>query len=160
MTKLIESAIVRGIIDPFALARRARELRNSKRPGAQVVLDVLATLHPELERSRNEWEAALLQAVQRCGLPEPRVEAAVRLNGRRYLPDVSWPEYRIALEFDGRDPHMRRATHDNDALRRNDFIEGGWLSFGVTATELAGGAVRTLKQVAKALKTRADSGAS
>ena len=158
VTKLIESAIVRGIIDPFALAQRARELRNSKRPGAQVVLDVLETLHPELERSRNEWEAALLQAVQRFGLPEPRVEAAVRLNGRRYLPDISWPEHRIALEFDGRDPHMRRATHDNDALRRNDFIEGGWLSFGVTATELRSGAARTLTQVANALAARSDSG--
>lgn len=53
-TAMVESAIVRGLVKPEALRRRAKELEHSKRPGCAVVLRILTELHPELARSRNE----------------------------------------------------------------------------------------------------------
>jgi hypothetical protein len=51
---LVESAIVRGLVKPIALQRRASELTHGKRPGCAITLRILAELHPELARSRNE----------------------------------------------------------------------------------------------------------
>ena len=151
---LVESAIVRGLVKPIELQRRAAELAHGKRPGCAVVLKILADLHPELERSRNEWEALVARCAHRCGLPAPALEHEVFIDGRRYIADAAWPRERVALEFDGRDPHMRRTVHDYDTCRRNDFALAGWLRFGVTAQQLNRGDDRTFRQVARALASR------
>ena len=63
-------------------------------------------------------------------------------------------ERRVALEFDGRDPHMRRKVHDYDTARRNDFTDAGWRRFGITASALKKGDDRTFRQVARAITQR------
>jgi hypothetical protein len=157
-TALIESTIVRGLVKPFNLERRARELRHGKRPGCAVALGILAELHPDLARSRNEWEALVARRVREHGLEPPRLEVELFLEGRRYFADAAWPSLKIALEFDGRDPHMRRAVHDNDSIRRNDFTSAGWLRFGLTAAALGRGDDRAFRQVASAIAARDASG--
>ena len=148
---MIESAVVRELVDPLRLSRRARELRNSKRPGCAIVLAILDELHPELRRSRNDWEALVVRRCSEFGLPRPSTEFEVIINGRRYFLDLAWPEFLVALEFDGRDPHMRRIVHDNDTLRRNDFTDAGWTRFGITSSELAVASTKTLQQVRRAI---------
>jgi very-short-patch-repair endonuclease len=151
---MIESAIVRGLLKPEALRRRAQELTHSKRPGCAVVLRILADLHPELARSRNEWEALVARRAKELGLPPPRLEWELFIDGRRYIADAAWPEQRVALEFDGRDPHMRRRVHDSDNARRNDFTDAGWRRFGVTASALKQRDDRAFRQVARAISRR------
>ncbi|MDQ1467918.1 MAG: hypothetical protein QOH10_2333 [Actinomycetota bacterium] len=151
---MVESAIVRGLVKPESLRRRAQELTHSKRPGCAVVLRILADLHPELARSRNEWEALVARRAKEFGLPRPQLEYEVCFDGRRYIVDAAWPEQRVALEFDGRDPHMRRAVHDNDTGRRNDFTDAGWRRYGITATALKARDDRAFGQVARAIRRR------
>lgn len=150
----VESAIVRGLVKPGVLERRARELNHGKRPGCAAVLRVLADLHPELARSRNEWEALVARRARDHGLELPALEFEVFFDRRHYIADAAWPRHQIALEFDGRDPHMRRAVHDNDSIRRNDFTSAGWLRFGVTAAALKRGDGRVFSQVARAIDSR------
>ncbi|MDQ1466813.1 MAG: hypothetical protein QOH10_1228, partial [Actinomycetota bacterium] len=133
---LIESAIVQRLVKPAALERRARELSHGKRPGCAVALRILAELHPELARSRNEWEALVARRVRQQGLEPPELEFELFIDGRRYIADAAWPTVKVALEFDGRDPHMRKRVHDYDSVRRNDFTSAGWLRFGITAAAL------------------------
>ena len=151
---IVESAIVRGLVKPDSLRRRAQELINSKRPGCAVALRILAYLHPELARSRNEWEALVARRAKEFGLAPPKLEYELFLDGCRYIADAAWPEPRVALEFDGRDPHMRKRVHDYDTGRRNDFTAAGWLRFGVTASALKNRDDRTFRQVARAIATR------
>jgi hypothetical protein len=151
---MVESAIVRSLVRPDALRRRARELTNSKRPGCAVVLRILADLHPELARSRNEWEALVARRATEFGLQPPELEHEIVFDGRRYIADAAWPEARVALEFDGRDPHMRKRVHDYDTGRRNDFTAAGWLRFGITASALQNRDDRTFRQVARAIERR------
>jgi hypothetical protein len=153
-TAMVESAIVRGLVKPEALRRRAKELEHSKRPGCAVVLRILAELHPELARSRNEWEALVARRAKEFGLEPPQLEYEVVFDGRRYIADAAWPAQRVALEFDGRDPHMRRSVHDNDTGRRNDFTDADWLRFGITATALKQRDDRAFRQVARAIGRR------
>ena len=151
---VVESAIVRGLVKPEALRRRAGELTHSKRPGCSMVLRILDELHPELARSRNEWEALVARRAKECGLEPPRLEYELFIDGRRYIADAAWPEQRVALEFDGRDPHMRRAVHDYDNGRRNDFTDAGWRRFGITAAALKRRDDRVFGQVARAISRR------
>jgi very-short-patch-repair endonuclease len=151
---LVESAIVRGLVKPDALRRRANELAHAKRPGCAVVLRILDELHPELARSRNEWEALVVRRAKESGLDPPHLEYELFLDGHRYIADAAWPEQRVALEFDGRDPHMRRRVHDYDTGRRNDFTDAGWRRFGITAAALKRRDDRVFGQVARAIARR------
>ena len=151
---MVERAIVRGLVEPDALRRRANELIHPKRPGCAVVLRILEELNPELAQSRNDWEALVARRAKQFGLAQPRLEYELYIEGRRYLADAAWPDQRVALEFDGRDPHMRRSVHDYDTGRRNDFIDAGWLRFGITATALKRRDDRAFEQVARAIARR------
>ena len=151
---LIESAIVKGLVKPIALERRATELSNAKRPGCGLTLKILAELHPELGRSRNEWEALVARRAKAFGLPAPHLEFGLFIDGRRYIADAAWPAQKVALEFDGRDPHMRRRVHDYDTGRRNDFASAEWLRFGITASALRRRDDRIFRQVANAIVRR------
>ena len=151
---MVESAIVRGLVNPDALVKRAKELTHSKRPGCAVVLRILADLHPELARSRNEWEALVARRAKEFGLEPPTLEFELLLDGRRYIADAAWPQQRVALEFDGRDPHMRRKVHDYDTGRRNDFLDADWRRFGITAAALKQRDDRAFRQVARAIARR------
>ena len=88
------------------------------------------------------------------GSTPPELEYELFIDGRRYIADAAWPEQRVALEFDGRDPHMRRWVHDYDTGRRNDFTDAGWLRFGITATALKQRDDRAFRQVARAIARR------
>jgi very-short-patch-repair endonuclease len=151
---MVERAIVRGLVNPDTLAKRAKELTHSKRPGCAVVLRILADLHPELARSRNEWEALVARRAKELCLPPPHLEYELFIDGRRYIADAAWPDQRVALEFDGRDPHMRRRVHDSDNTRRNDFTDAGWRRFGITASALKLRDDRAFRQVARAIARR------
>ncbi len=151
---LVESAIVRGLVKPGALEQRARELSHGKRPGCAVALRILADLHPELAKSRNEWEALVARRAKQHGLERPALEFELFIEGRRYLADAAWPDVRVVLEFDGRDPHMRKRVHDYDSMRRNDFTSDGWLRFGITAAALTRRDDRAFEQVARAIAAR------
>jgi hypothetical protein len=151
---LIESAVVRGLVKPDVLRRRATELAHSKRPRCAVVLRILGELHPELARSRNEWEPLVARWAKELGLELPQLECELFIDGRRYIADAAWPAQRVALEFDGRDPHMRRSVHDNDTRRRNDFTDAGWKRFGITATALKRRDDRAFELVARAIGRR------
>jgi hypothetical protein len=151
---LVERAIVRGLVNPETLRRRAKELSHSKRPGCAVTLRILADLHPELSRSRNEWEALVARRAKQFGLQQPELEYQLTINGHRYFADAAWPDQRVALEFDGRDPHMRRKVHDQDSVRRNDFNDAEWAHFSITAVALKRRDDRAFAQVARAIARR------
>jgi very-short-patch-repair endonuclease len=153
-TALVESAIVRGLVKPAGLRRRANELVHTKRPGCAIVLRILDELHPELARSRNEWEALVARRAKQFGLQPPELEYELFIEGRHYIADAAWPAPKVALEFDGRDPHMRRTVHDYDTGRRNDFTDAGWLRFGITASALRQRDDRAFRQVARAIARR------
>jgi hypothetical protein len=148
---MIESAIVRGLVNPARLEQRARELRHHKRPGCAVTLRILGELHPELGRSRNQWEALVVRRAIEFGLPRPELEFEVVIDGRRYILDAAWARALATLEFDGRDPHMRRKVHDYDTARRNDLQAAGWRRFGITAAALQQGDDRVFRQIARVL---------
>jgi very-short-patch-repair endonuclease len=133
---LVDAAVVRRLVRPAGLARRASELRNSKRPGCTKVLSALALQHPQLDRARNEWEALALRLVRARGLPEPVPNYVVVVDGQRRVLDLAWPPARAFLEFDGFRVHMVRRVFDDDRVRQNALVADGWVVFRTTSNML------------------------
>jgi hypothetical protein len=154
---MVETAIVRRLVHPARLARRARELQAPRRRGCAVVLRILDALHPDLAEARNAWEARLLRVFRTAGLPDPVPNFPVVVGGRRRLLDAAWPDLRIFAEFDGYEPHAGRDTFDDDRRRQNDLVEEGWRPFRFTATDVAGRSLRAFTPLVRAVR-RASAG--
>lgn len=73
----------------------------------------------------------------RAGYPRPQTQVPVYneydvLIGR---VDLGWPEYKIALEYEGRHHRMSREKFDRDVRRFDEVIELGWIVIRVTAAD-------------------------
>lgn len=129
---LFDEVLVTGTVKPRRLEARARDLLAPRRRGCAVVLQLLEESHPELTRARNGWEAKVLRAIGRLGLPPPRVNYRVRVGGRTRYIDLAWPDKMVAVELDGFVAHSKRRVFDDDRLRQNDLVAAGWETYRVT----------------------------
>jgi len=110
-------------VKPAALRRRANELTHVKRPGCAVVLRILDELHPELARSRNEWEALVARRAKQCGLEPPQLEYELHIDGHRYIADAGWMRFGItALALERRDNRAFRQVARAIARREASLV--------------------------------------
>jgi very-short-patch-repair endonuclease len=85
-------------------------------------------------RSRPETHLRLL--LVRSRLPEPVVAHSVPVAGGFVLhPDLSYPDQRLALEYEG-DGHRSRAEWERDIERRELLAEVGWRTIQVTSMHM------------------------
>lgn len=69
-----------------------------------------------------------------AGLPAPRLNEPVDVgDGRFVIPDLSWPQFRVALEYDGA---WHAGQQDADAMRHERLVDAGWLVVHVRSHEL------------------------
>jgi hypothetical protein len=132
----VDAAVVRRLVTPRRLAARATALWAPRRKGCAAVLEALRSAHPELWRTRSEWEAKVLRVLGRTGAPDPIPDLEVLVGGQRRVIDFAWPDAMVALEFDGFVPHTTRRVFDDDRERQNLLVDAGWRIYRVTATLL------------------------
>jgi hypothetical protein len=121
-------------------------------PGAARMMRALTQLDGGLESIR-EWD--LLAALGAAGLPAPVAQLAVHDAAGRLIsvPDFAYPEWRIAIFYDGRAAHLGVAAFDGDALKTAALTAAGWRVLRVTNallsdTDLLAAAVRRLIEAA------------
>jgi hypothetical protein len=89
-----------------------------------------------------------------AGLPRPVTQHPVRVSDRLVLhPDLAWPEYRVAVEYDGR-WHGDDDRLDLDRDRLNELTRAGWRVVHVTSRGLHRNFPRILAGVREALISR------
>jgi hypothetical protein len=99
-------------------------------------------------------ETLLRLLIVRAGLPEPELNVPVLLDERRQVyPDIAWPEYRIAIEYDGRqhDGETQRAA---DGDRHERLVDAGWIVVRVRATDLFDQPSAVVARLVRRLATR------
>lgn len=91
-------------------------------------------------RAESPPESHLLWRVVDLGYPVPEVNRWVHdLHGvRLYRLDLSWPELRIALEYDGYEAHVDREVEDR--VRVADLEARGWIVVRVRKADLVNSA--------------------
>ena len=79
-------------------------------------------------------ETFVRMLIEQAGLPEPSLNAAIHLgDGRFVIADLSWPEYRVAIEYDGA---WHSSQQDADADRHERLVDAGWVVVHVRAHQL------------------------
>jgi len=61
-----------------------------------------------------------------AGLPRPVQQHELRVNGRTVRIDLAYPEFLIAVEYDGWEFHSTRSAFDRDRARANELELLGW----------------------------------
>ena len=103
--------------------------------------------------SRPETHVRLL--LERCGIPRALINADV-LGARGEfiaMPDLQWPEFRVALEYQG-DGHRTARRFRRDIARLEKLIDADWLVIQVTAAELYSDPRVIVERVARRLASR------
>ena len=81
-------------------------------------------------------ETLLRLLLLRAGLPELDLNVPIALeDGRTAYPDLAWPQFRIAIEYDGR-LHDASGQKHSDADRHERVTDIGWWVVRVRAQEL------------------------
>jgi hypothetical protein len=99
----------------------------------------------------SEGVAQLLRWVAAAGLPRPVCDHPLVVAGRRRCLDLAYPDYRIAIEFNGWEYHQMRSRMDDDHARTNELMLAGWIVLVVTA---AHGEAETVDRIRRALGMR------
>lgn len=118
--------------------RRAAEV--PYRPGAPRLRRALREIRVGCA-SPGETRVRLL--LTRAGIPEPELNAEVRLQVGVVHPDAVWRRRRVLLEYEG-DGHRERQQFRYDIDRYEQLSEEGWTVLRVTADDLHDPRSRTL----------------
>ncbi|WP_155375745.1 DUF559 domain-containing protein [Catellatospora vulcania] len=145
---VIDSLLGSGLVQPDQLSELARE-RQGRRGSA------LARRAFELAdgRAQSPPEFQLRVRVVLAGLPRPQAQLAVPVRGRVLHPDLAWPEYRVAVEYDGEWHHDPDQFH-LDRRRLNLLVAEGWIVLHVTSRRLRADLPAVLTEIRQALHSR------
>jgi hypothetical protein len=106
--------------------------------------------------TRSPLEDGLLDLLDRGGIERPQVNAALRLDGRRIVPDYLWRDQRVAIEADSREWHDHSLTREEDAIKQAILEAHGWRVLRVSSEQVSHQPAQTLARVRAALKATAD----
>jgi hypothetical protein len=124
----------------------------SRRPGAGLLRRALPLVEPNTD---SPMETRLRLLLVLAGLPRPAAGRDVTLTGAWIArPDLSYPELRIAIEYDGDHHRVDRQQWQNDIHRRRLLEEAGWLVLVFTADDVLRRPDETVRQVRSALQSR------
>lgn len=99
-------------------------------------------------------ETRLRLALCRSGLPEPELNLGTVLrSGVVRQPDLSYPEYRIAVEYEGA-VHSDAAQVIRDISREEDFSGAGWILVRISKRHMENDARAAVVKVRDALTSR------
>ena len=103
--------------------------RYPRRHGARAVRLALARIEESSGQIESGFEERFLSFLDRFGLPRPRFNAWLEVEGRRYRVDCLWPTKRQIAELDGWDGHGTHSAFREDRSRDRRLRVAG---YGVT----------------------------
>lgn len=77
------------------------------------------------DRSESALEDRMFRLIAKAGIPLPRQQYTVRIDGRRFRLDGAWPEFYVGVEANGF-PHRWASRAPLDAVRGNKLAKAGW----------------------------------
>ncbi|MCM0674478.1 hypothetical protein NCC78_07230 [Micromonospora phytophila] len=146
---IIDALLGQGLTSYDALAGIAA--RNADRPGGRRARWVFGLTDPG---GQSPPESQLRVRLVLAGLPRPVTQHPVRLpTGLVLRPDLAWPRFRVAVEYDGH-WHTGPEQLHLDRRRLNQLIGAGWLVLHVTSRRLHHDFPAVLREIRAALASR------
>ena len=150
--RLVEQAAILRLLDVDEVDRI---LTRGRRRGAPRLRMILAPWRNTLERRpvlRSRLEARLLPRLIEEGLPVPRCNAKMRIDGHRFEVDLLWEEQRLAIETDGEQTHGTPVAFQRDRLRDQVLVAAGYRTARVTWSQVRNEPTAVVNRIARMLK--------
>ena len=107
-----------------AAADRVDDSRLRRR--MKLIRTVIAQREEGFHPGDSDPEIWMVEMLVRGGLPKPVQQHEVRIGGRRYRLDAAYPEFMVAMEYEGLDGHGQPLDVWRDRARLNDITGAGW----------------------------------
>jgi very-short-patch-repair endonuclease len=124
--RAVDEALRRKLVRLGEIAEIAELLEGRGRRRCTVMRDVLEHRQPGYHPGDSDPERRIAELLVRAGLPEPTRQHRVRIRDREVRIDLCYPEYKIAIEYDGWDWHSGRRAFDEDRARANELVLLGY----------------------------------
>jgi very-short-patch-repair endonuclease len=153
---------LRRLVEQAAILRRLdveeidRLLARGRRRGAPRLRTILAGWRSAAEprpRVRSRLEARLLPRLIEEGLPVPRTNVKLRVEGRLFEIDLLWEDQRLAIETDGEETHGTRAAFQRDRKRDQILTAAGYRTARITWRHVVDEPNAVVHRVARMLKS-------
>jgi hypothetical protein len=122
--RLLTVGRLRGVVD----AHRGPGRRRLK-PAIEVLSDRISGYDP----GANDWELRMDRLWDELQLPAAERQYRIRIGRRTFRPDRAIVDLKIAVEWNGFDPHGRRGNLDADSDRRAALAAAGWYPLDFTS---------------------------
>ena len=149
---MVEQAAVLRVLDVEAIDLALVVGRRRGAPQLRRILAPWRRMGDDRPKLRSRTEARLLAAVVDAGLPRPRCNAVLRIEGRRLEVDLFWERQRLIVETDGVETHGTRAAFQNDRKRDQLLTAAGFRTARVTWQQLEGEQAATLDRIRRMLE--------
>lgn len=126
LRRLVAQAAVLRLLDVREVDRVLAQGRRRGAPGLRMILEPWRTEDEWKPRLRSPLEAMLLPALLAAGIPRPRCNVRMRIEGERIEIDLLWEEQRLAIETDGEETHGTRGAFQSDRRRDQLLLAGGY----------------------------------
>ncbi|MFC8846538.1 MULTISPECIES: hypothetical protein [unclassified Micromonospora] len=146
---IVDSLLGRGLVARGDLTAVAE--RNADRPGGRRARWVFGLADGG---AQSPPESHLRIRLVLAGLPRPVTQHPVRLaSGLVLHPDLAWPAFRVAVEYDGH-WHADAEQLHRDRQRLNHLVGAGWVVLHVTSRRLHRDFPAVAREVRAALVAR------
>jgi very-short-patch-repair endonuclease len=153
MRQLVEQAAILRLLDVDEIDRI---LARGRRRGVPRLRAILAPWRKALESRpvlRSRLEARLLPRLIEEGLPSPRCNARLCIDGHRLEVDLLWEEQQLAIETDGEETHGTPVAFQRDRWRDQVLIAAGYRTARVTWRQVTGEPTAVVNRIARMLES-------
>lgn len=120
----------------WAQARQVWDGLVARHPRRRGIAQARAVLTEATPWAESPGESLVRWIVLVLGLPRPVLQHRVDTRTRRRYIDLSWPELRIAIEYDGADKYQGMDDVLDEKYRQDDIHAQGWTFLRITAKDL------------------------
>ncbi|HEY6550162.1 MAG TPA: DUF559 domain-containing protein [Solirubrobacterales bacterium] len=130
-------------------------LSRGRRRGAPRLRTILAGWRGTAERRpqiRSRLEARLLPLLIEEGLPVPKTNVKLNVDGNRFEIDLLWQEQLLAIETDGEETHGTRVAFQRDRKRDQILVAAGYRTARITWRQVVDEPTAVANRIARMLK--------
>jgi very-short-patch-repair endonuclease len=156
LRRAVERAAVLRLLDIAALdAAMAQASGRRGIPALRAIVAMWRGWDEELPRLRSVLEARLLTALVDAGIPLPRCNVKLKIDGELVEVDLLWEKERLAIETDGEQTHGTRAAFQRDRWRDQVLIAAGYRVARVTWRQVKDEPAAVVARIRRMVDSRA-----
>jgi len=152
MRRLVEQTAILRLLDVEEIDRILSLGRRRGAPRLRRILVPWRGTREERPVVRSRLEARLLPLLIEEGLPAPRTNVKLRVDGHRFEIDLLWEEQRLAIETDGEETHGTQLAFQRDRWRDQLLVAAGYRTSRITWRQVVDEPNAVINRITRMLK--------